>query len=415
MSGQLGTRIDMGDWEAIDRTLRGLADQRAKLDAEEAKWLREAERVQIWRQFGCASLLEYMERRLGYGPRAAQERLRVAFALDKLPVLAETLASAELPFTAVRELTRVVTPETEATWIEASQDKNVHEIQAMVSGHKLGDLPTDEPDPLLVDRVLRFDVDQATYARNREAKAALERRHGCRLDDAAFLNALYALALDAQPTASVDEGRAKYQVAITVCERCRKGWQHGDGFAAPLNAAGVERALCDAQHLGSLDGLTPVRARQDVTPSVRRFVMRRDGGKCTVPGCRSTRNLDVHHIIHREHGGSHEPDNLTVLCEAHHTQLHDGLIAITGKAPKISVARRHDPNVTPKRTKLDDVTAIVGARTELVKRGYSKAQAAAAVELARAQTGERASVDLLVTIAIEHAHVGANSPQAETQ
>jgi hypothetical protein len=159
MSGEIGTGIDIGEWEMIDRTLRGLAEQRAKIDAEEAKWLREAERVHIWRQFGCASLLEYMERRLGYGPRAAQERLRVAFALDKLPVLAETLAAAELPFTAVRELTRVVTPETEATWIEATQDKNVHEIQALVSGHKQGDLPTDPPDPLLVDRVLRRPSD----------------------------------------------------------------------------------------------------------------------------------------------------------------------------------------------------------------------------------------------------------------
>src|SRR6266699_2124725 len=115
MSGEINTN----EWQVIDRTLRGLAEQRAKLDAEEAKWLREGERVHIWRQFGCASLLEYMERRLGYGPRAAQERLRVAFALVKLPVMEETLANAELPLTAVRELTRVVTPETEAQWVDA--------------------------------------------------------------------------------------------------------------------------------------------------------------------------------------------------------------------------------------------------------------------------------------------------------
>src|SRR5258706_16257129 len=49
---------DSCEWETIDRTLRGLAEQRAKLDAEEAKWLRDAERIQIWRQFGCASLLD---------------------------------------------------------------------------------------------------------------------------------------------------------------------------------------------------------------------------------------------------------------------------------------------------------------------------------------------------------------------
>src|SRR5260221_1683284 len=155
MSGAMSNETK-SEWETIDRTLRGLAEQRAQIDAEEAKWLREADRVYIWREFGCASLLEYMERRLGYGPRAAQERLRVAFALDKLPVVAGTVAAAEMPVTAVRELTRVVTPETEAQWVDAAQDKSVQEIQQLVSGHKPGDLPTDTPDPMLVNRVLRF-------------------------------------------------------------------------------------------------------------------------------------------------------------------------------------------------------------------------------------------------------------------
>ena len=43
---------DVIEWEMIDRTLRGLAERRAQLDLEEAKWLREAERLQVWRQFG---------------------------------------------------------------------------------------------------------------------------------------------------------------------------------------------------------------------------------------------------------------------------------------------------------------------------------------------------------------------------
>jgi hypothetical protein len=434
MSGEIS-----GQWELIDRTLRGLAEQRAKLDAEEAKWLREAERVHIWRQFGCASLLEYMERRLGYGPRAAQERLRVAFALDKLPVIAETLANAELPLTAVRELTRVATPETEQKWLEAAQDKNVHEIQQLVAGHKPGDLPTDTPDPELILRVLRFEVKPATYARMREAKAVLEQRHGCRLDDDAQINALCAAVLAApRPVAAATRddrvevraasneldaavqmnrdaieaaedateaaraGRAKYQVAVTVCEQCRRGWQHGDGVAAPLEPAAVARAMCDAQHLGSLDGAQPARAHQDVAPSVRRFVWRRDRGTCVVPGCRSTRNLDIHHIVAREAGGSHEPENLTLLCEAHHTQLHDGLISITGKAPRgLDIKRRHDPAARPRHTKLDDITAVVSARSALVKRGYSKAEAAAAIDIARKHAGQSASVDVLVALAVE--------------
>ena len=158
--------------------------------------MRVADRLNIWRRVGCVSLLEYMEQRLGYGPRAAQDRLRVAFALDKLPALAESLASGQLPCTAVRELTRVATPETEATWLDAGREKNVHEIEALVSGHRPGDLPTDAPDPALVMKVLRYQVPPATYALVRQAKAALEKCRGERLDDDALISALCTSVLE---------------------------------------------------------------------------------------------------------------------------------------------------------------------------------------------------------------------------
>src|SRR5258706_7597255 len=100
------------DWRVIDRALRTIAERRCALDADEARWLREAEAVQIWKPLGMVSALDYCERVLGYGPRAAHDRLRVAKALGELPGMTEALASGELPFTAGREPTRVTTPPT---------------------------------------------------------------------------------------------------------------------------------------------------------------------------------------------------------------------------------------------------------------------------------------------------------------
>src|SRR2546429_1185972 len=90
------------DWQRVDRELRGIAKRRAALDAEEARWLREAQRLRIWREVGCGSLAEYMERRLGYAPHTAMERLRVALALEELSALEQALATGVLPFSAVR-------------------------------------------------------------------------------------------------------------------------------------------------------------------------------------------------------------------------------------------------------------------------------------------------------------------------
>jgi hypothetical protein len=82
---------------------------------ELARWLLRAEAVAVHRRFGCASLAEYVERRLGLSARELREKLRVARALETLPALAEALGTGDLSWSAVRELTRVATPETEAS------------------------------------------------------------------------------------------------------------------------------------------------------------------------------------------------------------------------------------------------------------------------------------------------------------
>jgi hypothetical protein len=59
----------------------------------------------------------------------------------------------------------------------------------------------------------------------------------------------------------------------------------------------------------------------------------RDGWRCTAPGCTS-REIEVHHIVYRSHGGSDDPSNLTSLCPFHHRMgEHGGLLKVTGTAP----------------------------------------------------------------------------------
>src|SRR5438445_132579 len=77
-----------------------------------------------------------------------------------------------------------------------------------------------------------------------------------------------------------DAGRANYQVALTVCDACGRGWQEGRGERVEVGTDVVEMASCDAQHIGRIAansahvGATP-RATQEVPPAVRRLVIRR--------------------------------------------------------------------------------------------------------------------------------------------
>ena len=62
-------------------------------------------------------------------------------------------------------------------------------------------------------------------------------------------------------------------------------------------------------------------------------------------GCRSSRNIEVHHIVARADGGSHEHENLLLLCGGHHDMLHEGKLTITGTGSSIAITKRAQPHV----------------------------------------------------------------------
>ena len=330
-----------GGWEHIDVALRSIVKQRGLLDVNEAKWLREALRVKLWREVGCVSMIDYMERRLGYAPRTASDRIRVAFTLEELPKIAAALGNG-LPYSAARELTRVATAENEQTWLDAVRGKTVHEIEGMVSGRGRGANPDDPAHPSLVGRTLPFEgVRPATEALVRDARRMLqdERGGGAVITDDEVLASFARAVLEGGER---ERMKAPYQVAVTLCERCGRGWQDSGGRRFELSSADIDRACCDAEHIGSLDADDPERATQDVTPAKRRLVRRRDKGRCRVPGCRSTRCLEIHHIVGRILGGSHELENILLVCDSCHAALHRGLITISGTSANLIVTRRHE-------------------------------------------------------------------------
>ncbi len=343
VEAQCSAHADENDWREVHGRLRSNARRRAALDASEAYWLREAERVQVWKPLGMVSILDYMERVLGYAPRTAQDRLRVARALAHLPVLTESLGEADgLTFSAVRELVRVATPDTEHLWLEAATGKNQRELEELVAGHAPGDHPDDPVDPEIRTHVVRYELSPATFALVRQAKLALDEEHGRYLEDDPFIAALCNAVLEGAAPGE-PPGRAKFQIATIVCEGCDQAWQEGAGARVPIDAGSLARARCDAQHLGSLEAERPARAVQDIPPAISRFVWRRDHGRCQTPGCRSARGLELHHIVARADGGDHDPKNLTLRCSACHAAHHAGTMTIRGTAPdRLETRRCHD-------------------------------------------------------------------------
>ena len=67
----------------------------------------------------------FVERLCGYQARSTQEKLRVAEALEELPLITRALSNGELNWSAARELTRVALSENECEWLTFASGKTV--------------------------------------------------------------------------------------------------------------------------------------------------------------------------------------------------------------------------------------------------------------------------------------------------
>ncbi|MFT3696683.1 MAG: HNH endonuclease [Kofleriaceae bacterium] len=319
----------VGTWQEIDFALRELAKDQCALDAREAPLLREVIRGDVWRRASKVSLYAYLEDVLGYGPKVARDRVRVAVALEQLPETSRALATGEHSYTAVRELTRIVKPETEVEWLDAIRGCNSARVQELVSMHEEGDRPTDPANPQVKKCVVTIEFTPAQYARWRQAQTEITREVGDFADDATTVMMLCAARSEGEGS----KGTApRAQIQATICEKCSQGFVNAGGRRLALSDGERDLVECDAVRIGS--ETSPARATKDVSPSTRRTVWQRDCGKCVVEGCRSQRFIDVHHIIPRSEGGGHTADNLALMCFAHHQMLHAGTISRHAVRPR---------------------------------------------------------------------------------
>ncbi len=145
-------------------------------------------------------------------------------------------------------------------------------------------------------------------------------------------DALTAICLDTLTAhTGSDPGDGDQRRAVTVAEVfVDAGLAAGDGGESGATLpSGVKvgpntlaEILCGGKvRVIATDGLRPIAFtdRTDVIPpAVRRFVLWRDMGQCSIEGCHSRYRIQPHHIKERHLDGGHDPDNLISLCWYHH-------------------------------------------------------------------------------------------------
>jgi hypothetical protein len=461
---------EVHDWRQVHGKLIELARRKAGYDAEESRWLLAGRAANVHLECGYGSYLEYLERVFGYGPRLARERLRVAGALARLPETMAALAAGELSWSAIREISRVATPDTEADWIATARNRTVREVEDMVSGRVLGDRPGDPPRPDQRMHVLRLELGATTYAAFRQLVELVTREAGHSLTDDEAMQLICGRALSAAPAQSSagtdpgeaeregaeidvnsaendtgpshdrssddrsaageserardesdvgrhDAGRARYQIVRGRCVECERMWQEGGGRPIEIDATTFEVSDCDAQYLGATHGghgAGTERASQSTPPATRRTAVRRAYGRCEVPGCRHSGWIDVHHIRFRSQGGTHELENLSVLCSVHHAHVHEGRLRIAGRQPSLrffhadgrpygAAINPPDPQpATEVPIESTDASLLTDATSALTNLGFRQREAASALDAAVHALPGPTTLEALLRESLQH-------------
>ena len=332
------------------------------LEIERLRRLAEIERRRLFERDGHLSAASWLASTHKVAWGTAREHVRIARALEEMPVTRQALDAGEISMSAVRVLAaaRDADPSaferSEAQLVEAARIHSMNDLQrvaaywrqaaqrenAMEGEEKLrqrrrlhasvtflgmvrvdGDLDPESGETLLT--ALRAVLDSGSRSGASDDRSPAQRR-------ADALGEICRQWLDGADRPSVAGERP--HVTVTVGAEVLGGTEDAVseldhvGPVDPVDPETAKRLACDSSVMrvvmaGRSEPLDVGRRTPVVPPAMRRAVIVRDR-HCRFPGCdRPHTWCDAHHVVHWADGGPTAVPNLVLLCRRHHRLVHE--------------------------------------------------------------------------------------------
>jgi hypothetical protein len=309
----------------IDATIHRLLTDIRKFD-QQAGWL----------QQGALSCGHWLNWRCGISLGPAREKVRVARALADLPRIDEALRRGEVSYSKVRAMTRVATPENEASLLECARTCTAYELERLCRMMRRVQPTIDERETVEARRWVRMEPTDDGMVRVVAQLTA---------DEAAVLMKAAEVSSETRNRADGLVGMAervlrgdrpaRSPVEITFhidADTLTGNLENGTAISAET----CQRLLCDAGVVPVLEDkegkpLDVGRRTRAIPAAIRRALRVRDDGCCRFPGC-PNQLVDAHHIKHWTRGGETKLENLFLVCRRHHILLHEGGFTVTQEA-----------------------------------------------------------------------------------
>ena len=318
---------------------------------------------------------------ISLGP--AREKVRVALALKKLPLIDAAFSKGEISYSKVRAMTRAATPENEDFLLMIARNGTASHMDKLLrkyeqvkklSKDSQGKAQTEsreftwytDDDGMLVFKgrlppeegavfvkameAVMHQMNQETFQRKRvesqdvgtnaETFLGAEELEAEEIEDiketfpqkradALARMAEHFLATGKNGSVPLNGGD-KYQIIVHINAGTNSEAQDPPVYienGPVLSPSVIKRLVSDASLVtvvedGKGNVLNVGRKTRTIPPSIRRALTIRDKG-CRFPGCCESRYVDAHHIHHWCDGGETSLDNLVLLCRHHHRMIHE--------------------------------------------------------------------------------------------
>jgi hypothetical protein len=341
--------------DAIGERGRVLAAQISAAQAELVSLVAEAETTE---RLGMTTAA-WVAWQWGLTPGEARQLTRLAGRLPALPKIAAALAAGELSPATVTSLVSVATPELEDRLLDTARVAMAGQLQTLVRAlrrqHELDAGPAADPPAqklswywddnamLRLSGRLNATVGAQLEAALRAAKDTdndeTTTDHRTPDDQRPTVDNPEALLRLAQSylAGTVDTHGvipARFQIIVRLDHNDRTDQLDGSiNGGGPLAPHTITELLCESwlsivttRHARPV---TTVRPHRFAHPDQVRALMVRDRGMCRFPGCGRSTYLKAHHILDNQYGGPTHLDNLILLCQKHHTVIHQPGWALT--------------------------------------------------------------------------------------
>ncbi|MPZ20596.1 MAG: DUF222 domain-containing protein [Luteitalea sp.] len=138
---RLQPRMPMSE-EEIARLGDAIAELSARIQAATYELLvliRQFDERACCNDGGCRSCAHWLSWRIGLAPGAAREKVRVARALARLPLISAAMERGEISYSKVRALTRIATPDNESRPLGAAQDGTAAHVERLARAWRRAD------------------------------------------------------------------------------------------------------------------------------------------------------------------------------------------------------------------------------------------------------------------------------------